>query len=132
MAGRAAMEAVLRPFDIGATQWYVLYHLAEEGPMMQRDLLRALKVERATLSAVVASLVRKGLVHQVTDHVDLRQKRLELTPAGTKLWSELPDLTFIHNVGFDGIDEAAIATAIAVLRTATERLENLLPNGDSE
>ena len=126
------MDAALRPFDLGSTQWYVLYHLAEDGPMMQRDLLRTLKVERATLSAVVASLVRQGLVRQVTDDVDQRQKRLQLTAAGTKLWSELPDLTFIHRVGFEGIDEAAIATAITVLRTATERLENLLPTGDNE
>jgi DNA-binding MarR family transcriptional regulator len=123
------MEAVLRPFDLGATQWYVLYHLAAEGPMMQRELLRRLAIERATLSAVVASLVRKGFVEQVTDRTDQRQKLLRLTAEGARLWSVLPDLTFIHNVAFDGIDDAAIATAIGVLRTATERLDNLLNDG---
>ncbi len=24
-AGRAAMDSALRPFDLGSTQWYVLY-----------------------------------------------------------------------------------------------------------
>jgi DNA-binding MarR family transcriptional regulator len=95
---------------------------------MQRDLLRTLQVERATLSVIVAALVRKNLVEQVPDLVDRRQKLLKLTSAGSQLWRELPDLTFIHSVAFDGIDAAAIATAVSVLRTATERLENLLSN----
>ena len=96
---------------------------------MQRELLRMLQVERATLSVVVTTLVRKGLVEQVPDRVDQRQKLLRMTTAGTKLWNELPDLSFIHRAAFGGIDEADIATTIKVLRTATERLENLLRKG---
>ncbi|MDR3633753.1 MAG: MarR family transcriptional regulator [Isosphaeraceae bacterium] len=128
-ASRAAIEAVLRPYDLGATQWYVLYQLAHDGPTMQRDLLRTLQVERATLSAVVGTLVRKGLVEQVPDRVDQRQKLLRMTAAGTKLWDELPDLALIHKAAFDGIDDAAIATAIRVLQIATERLDNLSRKG---
>jgi hypothetical protein len=41
------------------------------------------------------------------------------------LWGQLPDLTFIHQVAFGDIDAESLATAIRVLRTATERLENL-------
>ncbi len=129
LAGRAAMEAVLRPYDLGATQWYVLYQLAHDGPTMQRDLLRMLQVERATLSVVVGTLVRKELVEQVPDRVDHRQKLLRLTAAGSKLWSELPDLTLIHKAAFDGIDDAAIATAVSVLQIATERLDTLSRKG---
>ena len=123
------MDAALRPYGIGATQWYVLYHLAHDGPTMQRDLMRLLRIERATLSIVVGALVRKGLVEQVPDRVDRRQKRLRMTAAGTTLWGELPDLTFIRQVAFDGIDQAEIATAIKVLQTATGRLDELLHKG---
>ena len=124
------MEAVLRPYDLGATQWYVLYQVSIRGPTMQRDLLRILEVERATLSVVVTTLVRKGLVEQVGDKVDQRQKLVRVTPAGAKLWEELPDLAIIHRVAFDGIDGVAVATAVDVLRTATERLENFTWEGD--
>jgi MarR family transcriptional regulator, lower aerobic nicotinate degradation pathway regulator len=123
-AGRAAMEAMLRPYDLGATQWYVLYQLIHGGPTMQRELLRMLHVERATLSAIVRTLVGKGLVEQVPDHIDQRQKLLRMTTAGTKLWSELPNLALIHKVAFNGIDDADIATAVKVLQLATERLES--------
>lgn len=124
------MEAMLRPHDLGTTQWYVLYQLSVHGPTMQRELLRMLEVERATLSVVVATMVRKGLVEQSGDKVDQRQKLIRMTPAGAKLWEQLPDLTLIHAVAFDGIDGAAIATAVNVLRTATERLENHASKGN--
>jgi len=120
------MEAMLRPYDLGATQWYVLYHLAHDGPSMQRDLVRTLQVERATLSGIVAVLVRKGLVEQVPDNADQRQKLLRMTPAGVKLWAGLPDLAVINTTAFDGLDEGAIAAATEVLKTATERLEQMM------
>jgi DNA-binding MarR family transcriptional regulator len=125
LAGRAAMEMMLRPYDLGATQWYVLYHLAHDGPIMQRDLVRMLQVERATLSAIIGVLVRKGLVEQVPDAVDQRQKLLRMTVAGSKLWDDLPDLEVIRTIAFDGMDDAAIERAVYVLKTATERLEKL-------
>lgn len=124
-AGRALMDSTLRPYDIGSTQWYVLWHLVHAGPTMQRDLVRMLDIERATLSGVVTTLVRKGLVCQVADDLDQRQRLLQLTASGQTLWDELPDLSFIHKVAFDGIDDDAVATTIKVLQTATERLNNL-------
>lgn len=125
-AGRALMDATLRPFDLGSTQWYVLWHLANQGPSVQRDLARALELERATLSGIVATLVRKGLVRQTSDGADQRQRRLALTRAGENLWRGLPDLSFIQQAAFAGIDEADLATTIRVLQTATERLQALL------
>lgn len=123
------MDSVLRPYDLGSVQWYVLHQLANAGPTMQRDLVRLLEIERATMSGIVGTLLRKGLVEQEHDRIDQRQKRLRMTSAGVKLWSELPDLSFIRSVAFDGIDAADIATAVSVLQTATERLENLLQKG---
>lgn len=98
---------------------------------MQRDLQRLLQVERATLSAVAGVLVGKGLIAQVPDRVDQRQKLLQITPEGKALWDELPDLGAICRVAFGGLDAGAIAAAIAVLRTATDQLEKLsLKGGD--
>jgi DNA-binding MarR family transcriptional regulator len=129
LASRAVMDAALRPHDLGVTQWYVLYLLVHDGPTMQRELQRVLQVERATLSAVVVALVRKGFIEQVPDRADQRQKLLQITTEGRKLWDRLPDLSFIGKTAFGGIDEQAIAAAVSVLRTATERLEKLSREG---
>ncbi len=129
LAGRSVMDGALRPHGMGATQWYVLHQLAEFGPIMQRDLVRLLQIERATLSIVIASLVRKGFVEQAVDAADLRQKQLLLTPAGRTLWGELPDLGFIQDVAFDGFSESDIEITTRVLKRATERLQQRSKGG---
>ena len=121
-AGRAMMEATLRPYETGATQWYIMFHLANVGPTMQRDLVRLLEIERATVSIILGTLVRKGLVEQTPDTKDQRQKLLCLTPAGKELWERLPNLEFIRKIAFDGFSKTEIEIAVRVLRTATERL----------
>jgi MarR family transcriptional regulator, lower aerobic nicotinate degradation pathway regulator len=129
-ATRVVMEAVLRPHDIGPTQWYVMHQLMTVGPTSQRDLARMLQIERATLTGVVAALVRKGLVEQNPDATDQRQKVLTATPAGAALWQELPDpIALILETAFDGITRADIDTTARVLREATGKLTNLFPKG---
>ena len=129
LAGRIAMEAALRPYDLGATQWYVLHQLSRHGSIKQRELPKILEVERATLSAIVAAMVRKGLIEQVADKDDQRQKHLRMTAHGKRLWAEVPDLSFIHQAAFEGLDASAITTTISVLERAVERLERLSGKG---
>ena len=123
---------MLRPFDLGSTQWYILHQLAHEGPTMQRELVRLLQIERATLSVIVGALVRKGVVEQVTDDEDQRRKLLRLTPAGTELWHQLPDLTAINETAFAGISDADKEIAVRVLRLATERLDAFNDKGSNK
>ncbi len=130
LAARSVIEATLRPYDLGSTQWYVLWHLVHDGPMAQRELLALLQVEKATLSGVVSALVRKALVEQTTDPVDQRQKLLSMTPAGRALWQALPNpIDLILKTAFAGIPEDDLATVVRVLSTGTERLNNLLQKG---
>lgn len=117
------MDDALRPHGIGATQWYILHQLARVGPTMQRDFVASLQIERATVSIVVTNLVRKGLVEQIPDAVDQRQKMLRLTAAGAALWKQLPDLTFIRDLAFSGFSKAEIETTVRLLKAATERLQ---------
>ena len=120
---QAAIDRVLRPYGLGPTQWYVLYHLVNDGPTTQRDLAEMLQVERATLSGIVASLVRKELVEQSPDVADQRRRVLRLTSAGGELWHELPDpIARVRAIAFDGIDPTDLERTIRVLETATRRL----------
>jgi DNA-binding MarR family transcriptional regulator len=130
-AARSVMDTVLRPYKLGSTQWYVLHQLVNHGPTMQRDLAALLQIERATLSGVVSTLVRKGFVDQVPDSDDQRQRMLRITRSGRKLWKELPDPTkLILAVAFDGADPAELATARRVLKAATQRLNEHISEGN--
>jgi MarR family transcriptional regulator, lower aerobic nicotinate degradation pathway regulator len=129
-ASRAVMDSVLHPYDLGSTQWYVLYVLVNDGPTTQRDLARLLDVERATLSGVVAALVRKGLVDQATDRADQRRRVLSITGAGRRLWEALPDPTaLILTLAFSDADPVELETARRVLQAAVERLNDHLSKG---
>lgn len=127
LASRAVLEATLRPYDLGSTQWYVLWQLANNGPTAQRDLLAMLQVEKPTLTGVVSALVRKGFVEQTEDPLDLRQRVLKITRSGLKVWRSLPDpIDLILKVAFDGVAEAELKTVVRVLQAATQRLNNHL------
>ena len=130
-ATRSAIEATLRPYDLGLTQWYVLWHLVHDGPMMQRDLLVLLQVEKPTLSGVTSTLVRKGLVEQTAVPEDRRQKLLSITPAGRALWEKLPDpIAPLRKTAFEGVSEDDLATVVRVLRLGTERLHAFSSKGN--
>jgi DNA-binding MarR family transcriptional regulator len=130
-AARAVMDSVLRPYGLGSTQWHVLYQLANEGPTMQRDLASMLQIERATLSGIVATLVRKGLVDQTPDSEDQRQRMLRITRSGKKLWKELPDpRDLILAIAFHGADPAELVIARRVLQAATQRLNEHISGGN--
>jgi DNA-binding MarR family transcriptional regulator len=134
LTSRALTEATLRPWALGRTQWLVLWQLVHEGPTAQREMGRLLEIERATLSGIVSTLVRKGLVTQEADARDQRQRVLRITEAGTALWDELPDpLAVIAEVAFGGIDPSDLATARRVLQEATRRLnEHIAPGSDQD
>lgn len=130
LAARAVIEATLRPYDLGSTQWYVLWHLVHDGPMAQRDLLAILQVEKATLSGVVAALVRKNFVEQTPDTLDQRQKLLTITQAGRALWRKLPDpIDLILKTAFKDVSEKDLDTVVRVLSNGTARLNKLIHKG---
>lgn len=132
LTSRALIESTLREHDLGPTQWYVLHQLVYVGPTLQRDLGQLLRIERATLSGVVATLVRKGLVTQTPDAVDQRQRLLSITEAGRNLWTGLPDpVALALAVSFDGADEADLAVTRRVLQDAVQRLEDHLAAQDA-
>lgn len=123
-ANRAAVDAVLRPFGIGSTQWAVLYQLNANGPTSQRDLGPALHIERASLSGIVSTLIRKGLVEQTPSATDQRQRLVTLSRAGRALWEQLPDpFAEVRAVALAELDPDELKAAIRVLRRATEQLE---------
>ena len=132
LTSRALIESTLREHDLGPTQWYVLHQLVHAGPTLQRDLGQLLQIERATLSGIVATLVRKDLVTQTPDAVDQRQRLLSITEAGQNLWTGLPDpVALALAVSFDSADENDLAVTRRVLQNAVRRLEDHLAAQDA-
>jgi Transcriptional regulators len=127
LTARSVIDATLRPHGIGSTQWYVLWHLVNQGSIGQRQLQDMLDIEKPTMSGVVSTLVRKGLIVQTVHPNDQRFKLLSMTSAGPALWDTLPDpIELIAATAFDDVPDVELEITERVLKNGVERLNNLL------
>ncbi|HSW91410.1 MAG TPA: MarR family transcriptional regulator [Candidatus Saccharimonadales bacterium] len=119
-----AVDAELKPYGIGRTQWYILHHTYHAEQLSQRSLQSLLQVESATLTPLISGLVRKGLISQQADPRDKRGKIVVLSKEGLALWQTLPDPIEIAKArALEGIPQADIEKARVVLEQAVHNLE---------
>jgi len=75
--GRSLAES-----GLGWADYAVLHHLDAQGPVAQRELAAALRIQPSNIVALLDDLQRRGLLHRSPDPVDRRRHRVELTPRG--------------------------------------------------
>lgn len=77
-------HALLAPARMRVPEWRVLGTLSAGGGYTVGALARATLFKQPTLSKLLDGLERRGLVRRVAGAMDLRQARVELTPAGRR------------------------------------------------
>lgn len=87
---RTAKE--LTEFGLSPREYGVLWRLADDGPLSQRELGELHRIDRTTVVAVVDGLEERGLVVRELDRQDRRRRSLVLTPAGRSLLAEAGDV----------------------------------------
>jgi DNA-binding MarR family transcriptional regulator len=75
--GRGLAESGLRWAD-----YAVLHHLELQGPVAQRELAAALRIQPSNIVALLDELQRRGLLNRSPDPADRRRHRVELTARG--------------------------------------------------
>ena len=65
-------------------EFAVLHHLDAQGPVAQRDLALALRIQPSNLVALLDQLEERQLLARAPDPVDRRRHRVELTAAGRR------------------------------------------------
>ena len=65
-------------------EFAVLHHLDAQGPIAQRDLALALRIQPSNLVALLDQLEDRQLLARAPDPVDRRRHRVELTAAGRR------------------------------------------------
>lgn len=97
-------------FDLTPEMWIVLVRLWERDRRSQGDLAEATTRDAPTMSRIVDTLAKRGLVARVADPDDARARLIVLTPAG----------------------RAARKKLVPVVRALVERLEAGIPERDLE
>lgn len=76
----------LETFDLKLPQFLALNEIVWNGPLYQKELCRALDLEKSNISKIVQLLFRKNLIKITPGPVDRRATLLSETPAGQTLW----------------------------------------------
>ena len=75
--GRSLAES-----GLGWAEYAVLHHLDAQGPVAQRELAAALRIQPSNIVALLDELQRGRLIDRSPDPADRRRHRVELTPRG--------------------------------------------------
>jgi DNA-binding MarR family transcriptional regulator len=107
---------LLRPLGVSAAGGLVLGQLRDHGAMSPSELGERLIVTRATVTGLLDSLERRGLILRSANPGDRRGLVVEITPAGLEVIQQVR--TIIHGretVWMQALTEAELGAYIALL-----------------
>ncbi len=112
-----------RGLDLTREQLIFLKFLMEKDGRMQNELADITERDKASLTRLVSTLERKGLVERRTDDSDRRVNRIYLTEAGRQTMHDaVPVIKEIIGNVQKGIPEQEIEAAIATIKKVQENL----------
>lgn len=92
----ARIGRLLRPLGVSAAGGLVLGVLRDHGPMSPSELGERLIVTRATVTGVVDSLARRGLVTRRPDPRDRRRAVIEISATGRRTLQKVRETVHRH------------------------------------
>jgi DNA-binding MarR family transcriptional regulator len=114
----------LVPHDVSVAEWAVLRMLWQEEGLTQVALANRMRVRKASLTPVLSTLERKGLMRRTQRGEDLRKYHLFLTKRGRELEAELlPIGATINRRVLAGIDPEDVGLALILLEKVIANLE---------
>jgi DNA-binding MarR family transcriptional regulator len=139
-------ERLAREEGLTAQQWLLLLQIAgdpnfprpgnsaENGAaVLASNIATARGVSRPTISALVSSLVDKGLVSQTEDPGDRRQKALRATPAGLEILARIePARHRANKTLLADFKPAEITLVLRMLRSCLDSLWSVSRNDEKD
>ena len=97
-------------------------------PVYQRDLEECFKLRRSTISSILTTLEKKGLIRRVSVSHDARLRQLVLTEAGRALGDRVRDrFTALNDILVADLDEEEKATLSRILEKVDRSLAHRCP-----
>jgi len=120
-----SLNAQLAQHDIPSSNWSALRALWRQDKCSQVELAERLHVEKSSLSQVLVSLEKKGLVQLTRNTQDKRKTIVELTSKGRQLKDEiLPIADVVNTEATNGLDEAEVIHIKRMLAAIIQNLQS--------
>ena len=129
---KQTVSALVREFDLSPQQFWMLVAIARDEGCSLGEVAERLRMDAPTACRVVATLVRRKLVHSGADPADRRRSRVVLTPSGRAAADRLlPIAGEVRAAVEAGLTAAERAVLVAGLRKVIANLESFRANGDA-
>lgn len=116
----------LAEFDLTLPMYRAMAALKQEGPQRLGDLSAMTTTELSTLSRLITTMKRNGLVSRIRPDDNARTVRIELTAKGDKLVTKLmPIAAHFEAVGTNSFSSAEVNWLNSALRKIYQNLEAL-------
>lgn len=119
-----ASQAYLAAFDVGIETWRLLVLLAIEGPWSAQRICKVIGMDKASVSRVLKSMQKRGLVTIGLDEQDGRLRMATITEAGQQLHNQILGLALARETAFLAVLEPHEQ---ALLTDFLKRLHDNLP-----
>lgn len=115
---------LLRPLGVSSAGGLVLGLLRDNGPMAPSTLGERLIVTRATVTGLVDSLERRGLVQRTAHPTDRRSLIVEITPEGLEVLAKVRSIVHRHEREWmSAFSDAELRKLIGLLQQIQRRLD---------
>jgi len=119
MIGLLEPEELVPGVPMSLSEAFAVHELDREPPMAQRDLAERLRLEKSTVSRLVAALERNGMLVRERDPGNRRLVRLRLTEAGHAAHARVSAAFSARHVqvadGMTADERKALATGLTAL-----------------
>ena len=95
-----ASQAYLAAFDVGIETWRLLVLLAIEGPWSAQRICKVIGMDKASVSRVLKSMQKRGLVTIAPNEQDGRLRMATITAAGLQLHGQILGLALARETAF--------------------------------
>ncbi len=123
-----AFAGELDRFSITVPMWRVLAVLWHHGELKVSDLIVDTSIEQSTLSRLLATMDKRGLLTRRRNSADARTVLVKLTPMGQKLTKQIiPFALRNERIALRGFAPQEIDQLYAMLTRVYENAADLLP-----
>ena len=100
-------EEYYERFGLKIPEWRVMAVLGDAGALTQRDLVRAILMDKVAVNRACKALEDRGLAARTPNSRDGRSHHLQLTEAGQKIFAQVMPLTQeMYSRVFAGIEDS--------------------------
>ncbi len=126
---RSLLDEKLRPIEQSSARMEAMSAILNSPDMpAQVDIAKRLRIEGPTLTRMLDTLEKDGLVDRIPDPTDRRSKQLRLTDDGEEALAQIFDVAEVYRSRLlDDVDPETMAVVNSFLRGLLAKLDSGLP-----